>query len=304
MKNRLLAPVGVMTLFVLSAPSFAQNQPAPTQRPEDLVQGTVKSYRETPDPGFAHNQTGFGRNRVEGSVPDYGNYCGPLPGPVCHNGGFNYVLLNDPFSPVVWRQHAGNLASVQASQKKGWPLQTILVRSGDGTPLAGAQVRFFETGYRSNGIEGVTDANGRFQIAVKRVKRSHRFVVMVPGYNKSRLDIMGKQIQTAEHELVMTQWGTAVNQNHQVALMGDVSVPRDLVKAYRKAEKALDAGKWDVAIAESRALIERWPVGTIEGSSYEPQVLLIQALQGAGETVLAERVEKRTPRVVAVDLAG
>ncbi len=290
--------LAISFVSLICVPAFAQ--------PDYQGPGSVPpGESEAPDPGFAHNHGG--RNIGDISTPDYGAYCGPLPRHVCFGTSFYYVLRSDPFAPKAWLNHRGNTFATAKSLKKGWPLQTVTVLRPDGTPAVNARVRFFEAGYRSTGVVGKTDEQGRFQVAVKRVKRNQRFVVEAKGYQSARLDVLGKEIHAADHQLILAEAGPGprVENVHQVAVMADVSVPKELVRDYKKAQKAIEREKWNVAVAELTALIERWPIGTLaDGALYQPQALLVEALAGAGEAQLAEEVDQRSFQIVKAEAAG
>lgn len=278
------------------------------------AQGNGKSAAgrgEVPDPGFPHNQTGR-NSAIEGSLPDYGNYCGPLPSVICHGTlNFRYVLSQDPFAPNSWVNQLGNASVLAQSLRKGWPLQTVTVVDPEGKPVANARVKFFESGYSSRGIRGLTDDKGEFLVAVRRPKRSHRFLVDVFGYSQARLDIVGRGIATASHKIVLTdpsraeRSGRGFETTHRIAVMGGTELPGRLAKDYRRAQKALNRENFGIAIPELKALVERWPVGTLQdGSTYDPQALLVEALEGAGEEELAQTVGLLSFKVEKVETVG
>ena len=246
-------------------------------------------------------------------MPDFGNYCGPLPSHLCHGSiSYLYVINQDPFAPTIWANQAGNARVLAKSTRKGWPLQTVTVVDPDGEPVANARVRFFESGYSSRGVRGVTDEKGQFLVGIRRANRSHRFLVDVFGYSQARLDIVGKNVVTANHTIVLKDPSRAENardeklaSTHRIAVMGGTELPAKLAKDYRRAQKAMSKEDWNVAIPELKALVERWPVGTLaEGGEYEPQALLVQALEAAGQSALAAQVSQRDVEVVQVEIAG
>lgn len=275
-----------------------------------LAQGTGSvppGEASAPDPGFEHNQVGRNIGSV-GSLPDTGNYCGPLPAHVCYGGGYYFVLNGDPYAPSVWARHSGNSRAAARSAKKGWPLQTLTVLLPNGDPAINAEVRFFESGYAGRGIRGATDQQGRFQVAVKRDQRSHRFLIEMFGFEPARLDVVGSEFQNAEHRIRLQEpgrYGRTRAPFRRIAVIGDTALPARLAKDYRRAVRAVDKQDWKIAITELTALVERWPIGTLEdGEEYRPQELLIAALEGAGEALLASEVKQRSFEVVEAKTAG
>lgn len=256
------------------------------------------------DPGFPHNHVGRTIGGVNsGYRGDPGTYCGPLPRYACGGGSLSQLLFSgqDPFRPQTWIAHRGNSYARQVASKKGHPLQTLVVRAADGSPAANVAVRFYQAGYNRKGIVGRTDADGVFAVAVKKASKNHRFLVEAEGYRRAKLDVLGRDMSTASHQIVLdsaeqrsdTVWA-ASNAPHRIAVVGDDAVPTDLARDYKKALKAMDEGKWDVAVVELKTLVERWPVGTLEtGATYEPRRLLIESLEASGQAALAETLEQR-----------
>ena len=263
------------------------------------------------DPGFAHNHVGRtigGAN--SGFRHDPGTYCGPLPGHACGGGNLSQLLFSghDPFHPLNWAVHPGNDWTRQQAMKKGQPLQTLVVRNADGTPAADVSVRFYQAGYNKKGIVGRTDDSGVFVVSLKRTDKNHRFLVEAEGHRRARLDVLGRGVSTADHEIVLEPVGRrsgsvweASNSTPRIAVFGDDTVPSDLARDYKKALKAMDRGAYDVAVVELKTLVERWPVGSLEqGGTYQPRELLIEALEASGQASLAETLQQR-PVVVTTD---
>lgn len=266
------------------------------------------------DPGFDHNHVGRTIGGANSGFPhDPGTYCGPLPSHACGGGrSLSQMLISghDPYRPVTWATHRGNEWTRDHAEKKGLPLQSLVVRTADGAPAADVPVRFYQAGYNKKGIAGRTDDKGLFVVSLKKTDKNHRFLIEAEGYRRARLDVLGHGVAAASHQVVLEPVGRradslweATNSPHQIAVLGDDAVPADLARDYKKAVKALDRGDYDVAVVELKTLVERWPVGTLEeGGTYEPRRLLIEALEASGQASVAETLEQR--RVVVTSAAA
>lgn len=263
------------------------------------------------DPGFDHNHVGRtigGAN--SGFSHDPGTYCGPLPRHACGGGTLSQLLFSgqDPFHPQSWVSHLGNDWARQHAARKGQLLQTLMVRNADGSPAARVPVRFYKAGYHKKGVIGHTDDDGVFVVSLKETDKNHRFLVEAEGHRRARLDVLGHDLRTATHQIVLEPVGRrsevgweSNNSAPRIAVFGDDAVPTRLARDYRRAQKALERGQFDVAVVELQALVERWPVGTLEdGATYEPRRLLIEALEASGQASLAETIEQR-PVVVMTE---
>ena len=262
------------------------------------------------DPGFDHNHLGRTIGGVNSGVRDSGTYCGPLPRHVCGGVTLSELLFSgqDPFHPQSWVSHLGNDWARQHAARKGHLLQTLMVRNADGSPAARVPVRFYKAGYNKKGVVGRTDDDGLFVVSLKETDKNHRFLVEADGHRRARLDVLGHDLRTATHQIVLEPVGRRTdavwessNSAPRIAVFGDDAVPARLARDYKRALKALERGQFDVAVVELQALVERWPVGTLEdGDSYEPRRLLVEALEASGQASLAETIKQR-PLVVMTD---